>query len=118
MMEIRNAIIRKARITRDDHGVLTAWLDLDYGGMCQGFGGYVLYLPEGCKFHSVWGTAGHFIYRVLQIADVEKWDQLPGKTIRVKQDHCSVYAIGHIVKDDWFCPKEDFEGVEYSDVQK
>lgn len=117
-MEIRNAIIKNARITKADHGVLTAWLDLDYGGMGQGFGGYVLYLPEGCKYHSVWGMAGHFIYRVLQIADVERWDQLPGKTIRVKQDHCSVRAIGHIINDDWFCPKKDFEGVEYSDVQK
>lgn len=117
-MEIRNAIIDNARLEIDDHGVLTAWLDLDYGGLHQGFGGYVLYLPEGFNHHSVWGTAGHFIYRILQIAAVERWDQLRGKTIRVKQNDCIVHAIGHIVKDDWFCPKEDFEGVNYKDVQK
>lgn len=45
-MEIRNAIIEKARIARDDHGFLTAYLDLDFGGQHQGFGGYVLYLPK------------------------------------------------------------------------
>lgn len=86
-MEERNAIIRGASLTRDDHGVLSAWLDLDYSGEGQGFGGYAFYLPKGYKHHSLRGLAGHFIYRILQIADVEKWDQLVGKTIRVRQDN-------------------------------
>lgn len=51
------------------------------------FGGYAFYLPKGYKHHSLRGLAGHFIYRILQIADVEKWDQLVGKTIRVRQDN-------------------------------
>lgn len=117
-MEIRNAIINKARLLIDDHNVLTVWIDLDYGGLCQGFGGYALYLPEGFTHHNVWGTAGHFIYRCLQIAGVEKWEQLSGKAIRVKQDHSHVYAIGHIIKDDWFCPKDDFENLDYKDITK
>lgn len=115
--EIRNAIIEKARLEIADNGVLTVWLKLDYGGLYQGFGGYALYLPEGCDNHSVWGTAGHFIYRILKIAGVKRWDQLPGKTIRVRQDHSCIYAIGHIVKDEWFCPKEDFQGCNYEDVK-
>ena len=44
--EIKNAVIKKATITNDDHGLLSAWLDLDYGGSGQGFGGYSLYLPK------------------------------------------------------------------------
>lgn len=115
-MEIRNAIINNATLEIDDHGVLTVWLYLNYGGSGQGFGGYALYLPDGFKHHNIWGVAGHFIYRILQIADVKNWDQLQGKTIRVKQDDRSVYAIGHIVKDDWFCPKEDFENLDCNDV--
>jgi hypothetical protein len=109
-IETRNAVIKSARITDDDHGLLTAWLDLDYGGSGQGFGGFTLYLPKSFKHHNPQGPnyAGHFIWRVMEIAGVSDWNDLPGKTIRVRQEHSKVHAIGHIVKDDWFCPAEDF----------
>ncbi len=110
MAEICNAIIKSARITDDDHGLLTVWLDLDYGGSGQGFGGYTLYLPKSFKHHNPQGPnyAGHFIWRVMEIAGVSDWSQLPGKTIRARKEHVRVHAIGHIVKDDWFCPSEEF----------
>ena len=108
-MEIKNAVIESATITSDEHGCLSAWLHLDYGGTGQGFGGYALYVPESFKHHNRQSIAGHFIYRTMEIAGVTKWDNLKGKTIRVKSEHSGVKEIGHIVKDDWFNPSNDFK---------
>lgn len=110
-IETRNAVIEKATITNDDHGLLSAWLSLNYGGSGQGFGGFALYLPKDFTHHDPSGPnyAGHFIWRVMEIAGVLEWSQLPGKTIRARCEHSKVHAIGHIVKDDWFDPSADFE---------
>lgn len=110
--EIKNAIIESASITNDDHGVLSAWVTLDYGpgGGGQGFGGFALYLPHDFT-HSKGqpNFAGHFFWRVMEVAGVARWDQLTGKTVRAKSEHGRVHAIGHIVKNDWFNPSEDFD---------
>ena len=105
-METKNAIIRSATITYRDRGFLDCIIDLEYGCTTQTFGGYVLYLPKSFSAHKINSPAGHFIFRVMEVAGVEKWDELKGKTIRVRADNFRVVAIGHIVKDDWFTPAE------------
>ena len=116
-LEEKNAVIERATITNDDHGLLSAWLSLDYGGSGQGFGGYALYLPKDFKHHEPSGPnyAGHFIWRVMEVAGVSEWSKLSGKTIRVMAKHGGVEAIGHIVKDDWFWPQRDFEQMRERD---
>ncbi len=108
-IETKNAVITHAELTTSDHGLLSGWLTLDYGGTGQGFGGISLYLPKSFKNHQVMSPAGHWIFRVMELAGVEKWSELKGKTLRVRASFSGVQAIGHIVKDDWFCPEDDFK---------
>lgn len=111
--EIRNAVIASARLDDAERGLLNAWLDLDYGGGGQGFGGHVLYLPESYRHHTLAepNFAGRFIWRVMEIAGVTRWDLLKGKTVRVRVEGGLAVAIGHIIKDDWFCPDDDFKAM-------
>ena len=106
--EIKNAIIEDAKIDIGDRGFLQVWLTVTYGGSGQGFGGWVLYLPKSFDHHTIESHAGHFLFRVMEIAGVEQWDKLKGKTIRTIATHSHIRAIGHIVKNDWFDPKKDF----------
>lgn len=117
--KIRNAIIESTSLDTGDRGLLTAWLHFDYGdGAHQGFGGHVLYLPKDYKHYTNKGDfAGHFIFRCMQVAGVESWDKIKGKSVRVKYEggpgfSSKIIAIGHIVKDDWFNPSEDFKKMQ------
>lgn len=114
---IENAIIESVSIDTGDRNLLTVWLYLDYGGCSQGFGGYALYLPKGYANHSDRGFAGHFIFRCMEVAGVESWAKMQGKTIRVKRTDGSgigsrITAIGHIVKNDWFNPTLEFAALD------
>jgi len=52
--------------------------------------------------------------RILEIAGAESWDELKGKTIRVRKtdEWGSIISIGHIIKDDWFNPEEELSKKE------
>jgi len=114
-LEVKNAIIKNAVIDMGDRGLLTAWVHLDYGGTGQGFGGFALYLPKSFDNHNNNDNAnyaGLFIYRVLEIASVSKWEDLEGSAIRVKCERLTgsiIHSIGNILKDDWFNPEKEFE---------
>lgn len=111
--EIENAIIVGTEIEYN-HGMLTLWLRLDYGGIQQGFGGYSLFNPKfDSRTHSF---AGFFLHRVLEITGAVKWSQVRGKTVRVERSEPglggNIQGIGHIVKDVWFFPGEVSEPSE------
>lgn len=117
--EIVNARIDSARIQMDREVFLSAWLGLDYGGSGQGFGGYVL---GGSTTGGVRAAAANkkpyaalFIVRCMEIAGVDSWDKMVGKVIRVEHNHSDVRRIGHALKDDWFCPKEEFSKINHKE---
>ncbi len=114
MIETKNAVITGVSLGME-RGILTSYVFLDYGNSAQGFGGYVLHSVNRKGFNSTPGNyAGHFITRVLDIVDVESWDQLKGKTVRVQSESSKIHAIGNIIKDNWFNPSEDFIQIENS----
>ena len=107
--EIVNARITSTQLGREDHGIFTAWLMLDYGGSGQGFGGYALdgKPPERRAGSERPGTAFgcEFIIRLLRTLDVERWEKLPGTVCRVECSDGRVKRIGHFLKDQWFDPE-------------
>lgn len=104
-----NAIIESVSINDDDRGLLTAYLHLKHEDGNQGFGGYSLYLPKTYTHHQLMSCAGHFIWRCMEIAGVDSWEKLPGKTIRVKAEYSKIHEIGNIINNDWFNPALDFK---------
>jgi hypothetical protein len=104
-METRNAVITDAIIEIEDHGLLSVYVVLDYGSSAQVFGRGVYAPKSGMNGKNY---AGHFIYRVLEVAGVCKWEQLKGKTVRVTGDSRRIEAIGHIIADVWFNPDKEF----------
>lgn len=111
--KILNAVVRSATLGVEDHGILSSFVNVDrQDGGSQGFGGLGLYLPPDFAHHKLLSHAGHFIFRVLQIAGAEDWKDLPGKTMRIMATWDRIYAIGHIINDDWFMPEIDFKEAE------
>ena len=109
---ITNAVIHSVSLRMERGFLLDCYLHLDYGGLHQGFGGWALYLSKTATHHEVKSVAGHHIWRCMEIAGVESWDRMAGRTLRAKVKDGVVVAIGHIVKDDWYCPREDFDAAE------
>lgn len=110
-IDIRNARIVSTKFGFEDHGVFTFYLCLDYGdAMIQSAGGYCLdEHDDKTKTRRGDPRAIELISRILAVAGVKEWEQLPGKFIRVRQDHSTVYAIGHMLKDKWLVFDEFFE---------
>jgi len=112
-MEIKNARIESTSLGTEDHGIMTYTLYLDYGGSCQGFGGFALDDPplKGKKDRIGVAYGIESVMRILRVVGVEKWEDLPGRYIRVKSKegggwNSEISSIGNILEDEWFDPKE------------
>ncbi len=111
-METRNARIRSTHLGEEDHGIFTCYLNLDYDGAGQSFGGYSLdeYRGERGKGRRVGTAYGmEFIKKILDTLEVGAWEKLPGTVCRVVADHGKVHRIGHFLKDQWFDPRDVIE---------
>jgi hypothetical protein len=113
-----NGVIKSTMLGLEDHGILTAFIQCEFDGSGQGFGGFGFDQPikdqDGNFLHRegvAWGM--EFIRRVLETLDVRSWEELKGTPIRVRRVGDSwgekIVAIGHYYKDRWFDPVEDLK---------
>lgn len=81
------ARIESTSLGYEDHGVLTAWLHLNYGGSGQGAGGYCLdgYDKE-TKSRYPTEHAGRWIAGIIEACGVSKWEDVKGRTIIAIRD--------------------------------
>lgn len=108
--EIKNAIIERTMLGKEDHGIMTAFLYLNFGGAGQGFGGYALDEFNQLLNKRVGMAYGmKFLIRILEVLEVEKWESLPGQHLRVDAEWGRIHGIGHILKNNWFYPDKEKE---------
>lgn len=92
----------------EDHGIMTIYLTLDYGGTMQGFGGYALDVySEEDKERLPSKALGEWVMNLLDIVGVNKYEDLKGKYIRVELEegwNGKILGIGNLLEDKWFRP--------------
>lgn len=107
-----NALIKSTMLGVEDHGIMTCFLHLQQSGSGQGFGGFGLDGPynEKTKSRDPNKICGFWIKRILETVGVDKWEDLPGKHIRVEgEEWGDITGIGHITDDKWFFPKQEIK---------
>ena len=107
-----NAKITSTQLGIEDHGCFTWMLFLDLADGCGcGFGGWCLDHYDKRLDKRICGEGATAILEILNVIGVENWEDLKGQYCRVEmtEDGCSIKAIGNIIKDKWFNPKELFK---------
>lgn len=113
MTKIQNAQIKSVRIGYERGVFLTVWVHVSHEDGAQGFGGYVLGADPTSSAKAVAGNEtgllASWVNGILKASDVEDISKAEGKVIRIKREDGfsgKILAIGHAVKDYWFCPEE------------
>ena len=110
-MEIKNAKISSTMLGREDHGIMTFMIYIDACDFTYGIGRYCL-----DEFNSATQTrvfraeSMEVISKILEVVGVDKWEDLPGKYIRIEYNGfgSTVTKIGNIIEEKWFDLKEFF----------
>jgi hypothetical protein len=89
--QIENARITTTTLGIEDHGMFTYYVGLEMESLSVSFGGYIL----GGEFTT------QAIKRLLETVGVEKWEDLPGKHVRVEHEGWGGKALklGHIINN-------------------
>ena len=103
--KIENAKISDITLSMADHGCLTFVLYLKGSGWVQGYGKFAI--GHGCLNADQWDGNGSGLVAMMKVMDVvgvERWEDLKSQYCRIKTSKTGnkIYAIGNILKDEWF----------------
>lgn len=112
MKEIKNAKITETMLGREDHGIMTFQLCLEFGGCVCWWGGYAIdgYDKETkSRTFSLKGLEA--ISKILEVVGVDKWEDLKGQFIRIEDNGLgsAVGKIGNLMEEKWFDIREFFK---------
>lgn len=115
-MQIKNAKINYTKLGREDHGIMTFIIGLDFDGYChQGIGCYALdgYNKE-TKTRVFSAKSMEAVSKILEVVGVDYWEELPGKYVRFKDQGWGkpIDEIGNLMEDKWFNLREFFSTVK------
>lgn len=106
---IENAQISSVSISMADHGVLTFTIFVKGHGWGCSLGNYMNGVGHlGAKEWKGNGSAIVAMMKIMDTVGVTKWEDLPGKFIRVKTSGWGSTndEIGNIIEDKWFNLRE------------
>jgi len=111
-VEIKNAQIKRTMLGREDHGIMTFMIFVEWDGCVNcGIGGYAIDQYDRQLDTCIFSVKGlEAISKILDVVGVDSWENLPGKYIRIKDEGWgkSINEIGNLMKDKWFNLKEFF----------
>ena len=100
-MDMYNAKVVSTWIGLEDHGIPSFSITLKYERGNQGYGGYDLRAYN----LTTW------LVRILNIFEVNTWEELIGKPCRIERSGGLIKNIGNLMEDDWI-RTEDLEKFE------
>lgn len=112
---IKNARITSTMLGREDHGIMTFMIYIDAGDFSCGVGGYCLdEFNPATQTRVFRAKSMKAISEILNVVEVNKWEDLPGKYIRFEDGDwgSTVTKIGNIIKDKWFDMRKFFGNEE------
>lgn len=115
--KILNAKIKSAPITIERGFMVCAGIivQMSDGTECMFGGGYMLGNANDIEKNMICPNILAFhVGQIMNIAEVQAWDKLPGKTIRVESEGLGggIIAIGNIIKDEWYHIKDTMHRFE------
>lgn len=118
--------VESADVFIEDHGILTFYIILDFGGSGQGFGGYCLDNYSKEKKRRIGSAAGGDLYlQILNFFAVDRWSDIVGRTVYALRNNPMGDIIGLEIpkfdknggkkffikdwQDEWFPNREDLD---------
>jgi len=114
-MEVRNARITDTKLGREDHGIMTFMIFVEFCGCACGIGGYALDEYDRETQKRVYSAKSmEAISKILETVGVDNWEDLEGKYVRVKDNGwgSTVDEIGNLMEEKWFNIREFFSQSE------